>query len=167
MERHRVCTPGVHRELHRGVTSGLGTWPRRGAGENSRESLGCAGASSRSRSHPDEGDRAISCPRCRATPEAAASLLRDDGGLAPLGGDRDRVVAPVISRGPAPRGTGDREVDLLVAAITAAPDAPQRRDRKSCELFVSLMHLICFCRNVDLLGARLLRLTFTPSWCCS
>jgi hypothetical protein len=54
-----------------------------------------------------------------------------------------------------------------VAAVAAAPDAPQREDRKNCELFVFLMHLICFCRNVDLLGACLPRLTFTPSCYCS
>jgi hypothetical protein len=33
-------------------------------------------------------------------------------------------------------GAGDREIDLLVATAAAAPDAPQRRDKKtvSCRL---------------------------------
>jgi hypothetical protein len=55
---------------------------------------------------------------------------------APLGGDCDRVVAPVAARGSAPRGAGDQEVDLLVAAGAATPDAPQHVDRKICKLFV-------------------------------
>jgi hypothetical protein len=46
----------------------------------------------------------------------------------PLDGDRDRAVAPVATRGPAPRGAGNREVGLLVAAVAAAPNASQRGD---------------------------------------
>jgi hypothetical protein len=133
--------------------------PRRSRRKSSR-TTGRAGASLRSQSHHSGSDRAISRPRCRATPEAAASPLRDDGRPGPLGGDRDRSVAPVVSRGPALRGAGNREVDLLMAAVEAAP---QHGDRKSCELFIFSMHLICFCRDVDLLGACLPRLTFTPS----
>jgi hypothetical protein len=94
--------------------------------------MGTAGASPRSRSHLGRSDRAVSCLRSRV-----ASPLRDDDQPAPLDGDRDRVVAPVTARGPAPRGTGDREVDLLVAAVMAALDAPQSRDRKNCELLSS------------------------------
>jgi hypothetical protein len=62
----------------------------------------------------------------------------------PLDGDRDRAAAPVAARGPAPRGAGDREVDLLVAAVAAAPDAPQRRDRKNCELKFPRCALLAF-----------------------
>jgi hypothetical protein len=83
------------------------------------------------------GNWAVSCPRSRAAPEAAPSPLRDDGRLAPLDGDRDRAVALVAAQGLAPRGTGDWEVDLLMATVAATPDAPQRGDRKNCELFSS------------------------------
>jgi hypothetical protein len=55
---------------------------------------------------------------------------------APLGGDRDHTVTPVVGRGSAPCGAGDQEVDLLVAAVAAAPYAPQHGDRKICKLFV-------------------------------
>jgi hypothetical protein len=168
VERPRVCAPVVHRELHRGGAEELGGRPRQeGARQNPQAPLGRAGASPRSRSHPGGSDRAISRPRCRAAPEAAASPLRDDGRSAPLGGDRDRIITPIVSRGLASRGAGDREVDLLVAAVAAAPDAPQHGDRKSGELFVFSMHLICFGCNVHLLGAHLPRLTFTPSCRCS
>jgi hypothetical protein len=44
----------------------------------------------------------------------------------PLGGICDCAIAPVIPRGPAPRGAGDQEVVLFVAAGVNAPDAPQR-----------------------------------------
>jgi hypothetical protein len=66
----------------------------------------------------------------------ATSPLRDDGRPARLCGDRDRTVSPVAARGPAPCGAGDREVDVLVAAVSAAPDAPPRGDKKivSCYL---------------------------------
>jgi hypothetical protein len=141
--------------------------PLRSRRKSSRITGSCWGVSEEPESHPGGGDRAISRPRCCATPEAAASPLQDDGRPGPLGGDPDRAVAPDVSRGPAPRGAGDQEVDLLVAAVAAAPDDPQRGDRKSCELFVFSMHLICFCRNVDPLGARLPRLNFTPSCRCS
>jgi hypothetical protein len=40
----------------------------------------------------------------------------------PLDGDRDRAVPLVAARGPPPRGTGNREVNLLVATIAAAVD---------------------------------------------
>jgi hypothetical protein len=43
-----------------------------------------------------------------------------------------------------PCGAGDREVDLLVAAIAAAPDAPPRGDRKNCELLSSRCILFTF-----------------------
>jgi hypothetical protein len=51
----------------------------------------------------------------------------------PLGGDHDRAITPVAARGSASRGAGDREIDLLVAVVAAAPDAPQCEDRESCE----------------------------------
>jgi hypothetical protein len=54
----------------------------------------------------------------------------------PWVGTGDRTVAPVAARGSAPRDAGDREVVLLVAAVVAAPDAPQRGDTKICKLFV-------------------------------
>jgi hypothetical protein len=60
----------------------------------------------------------------RAAPEAAASSLRDDGRPGHLGGDRDHYVSSVVTRGLASCGVGDREVDLLVAAVVATPDAP-------------------------------------------
>jgi hypothetical protein len=117
------------------IAEELGRWPcQEGAGENPQAALGRVGVPSRSRSHPGGSDRAISRPRSRAASEAAASPLWDDGRQGPPGGDRDRVVAPVVSRGPASRGTGDREINLRVVAVATAPDAPQRGDRKSCEL---------------------------------
>jgi hypothetical protein len=63
---------------------------------------------------------------------------------APLGGDRDRVVAPIVARGPASSGAGDREIVLLVAVVAATPDAPQRGDREICKLFVFSSCCICF-----------------------
>jgi hypothetical protein len=106
-------------------------WPREdGAGGDSQGSLGSAGASPRSRSHLGGSDRAVSCPRSRAAPEAVASPLRDDGQPGPLDGNCDCAVAPVAAQGPVSCGVGNREVDILVAAVAAAPDAPQRRDRK-------------------------------------
>jgi hypothetical protein len=62
---------------------------------------------------------------------------------APVGGDCDRSEAPVAARGSAPCGAGDREAILLVVAVAAAPNAPQRGDRKICKLFV---FSICFIR---------------------
>jgi hypothetical protein len=58
-----------------------------------------------------------------------------------MGGDCDLSKAPVTARGSAPRGTDDQEVILFVAAVAAAPDAPQRRDEKICML---LVFSICF-----------------------
>jgi hypothetical protein len=109
---------------------------RRGAGEDAQASLDRAGAPPKRRSHPGRSDRAIPRPRCRAAPEAAASPLRHDNWQGPLGGDCDCTVAPVAARSSAPRGAGDREVVLLVAAVATAPNAPQRGDRKICKLFV-------------------------------
>jgi hypothetical protein len=134
-------SPGLHRRVAEEL---VGRPCEGGAGENPQESLGRAVASPRSRSHPGGSDRAVSRPRCHAAPEATASPLRDDGRSAPLDGDRDRAAAPVAARGPAPRGAGDREVDLLVAAVAAAPDAPQRRDRKNCELKFPRCALLAF-----------------------
>jgi hypothetical protein len=90
------------------------------------------------------GNWAVSCPRSRASPEAAPSPLRDDGRLGPLSGDRDRAIAPIAAQGLAPRGAGDWEVDLLVATVAATRDAPQRGDRKNCELFSSRCILFAF-----------------------
>jgi hypothetical protein len=121
----------------------LGGWPRQErAGEDAQAPLGRAGASPRCQSHPGGGDQAVPCSRSPAAPEAAASPLRDDGRSGPLGGDRDRTVAPVIPRGPASCGAGDREIDLLVAVIMATPDAPQRGDIKNCKLFIFLSCLV-------------------------
>jgi hypothetical protein len=53
-----------------------------------------------------------------------------------MGGDGDHAGASVTIRGSAPRGAGDRESDLLVAAVADAPDAPQCRDREICKLSV-------------------------------
>jgi hypothetical protein len=106
--------------------------------------LGRAGASPKRRSNSSISDRAMPCPRCRATPEVAASTLRYDGRSGPLGGDRDRVVAPIVARGPASSGAGDREIVLLVAVVAATPDAPQRGDREICKLFVFSSCCICF-----------------------
>jgi hypothetical protein len=84
----------VHWELHHRVTKKLDRWPcQEGAGENPQEPLGCAGASPRSWSHPGGSDQAISHPRCRATLEAAASPLRDDGRPPPWDGT---VTAPSL-----------------------------------------------------------------------
>jgi hypothetical protein len=69
---------------------------------------------------------------------------RDDSRSGPLDGDHDRVVAPVAAGGLAPRGTSGWEFDLLMAAVVAAPDAPQRGDRKSCELVSSRCILFAF-----------------------
>jgi hypothetical protein len=127
-------TPVVHRVLRREVVEELGGRPRQeGAGKDPQAPLGRAGAPPRSRSHLGGGDRAVPRPRGRAAPEVATWPLRDNGRQAPLGGNCDRAVAPVASRGPEPRGAGDREVDLLVAAVAAAPNAPQRGDRTICE----------------------------------
>jgi hypothetical protein len=41
-------------------------------------------------------------------------------------------------------GAGDREIDLLVAAVAATPDAPKHGDRKNCKLFVFSSGCICF-----------------------
>jgi hypothetical protein len=144
-ERPRVRVPGVHLELHHGVAEELVGWPREdGAGEDPQGSLDSVGVSPRSWSHLGGSDRAVSCPRSRAAPEAAASPLRDDSRPAPLDGYCDHTVAPVATRGPASHGAGDREVDLLVAAVAAALDAPQREDRKNCELLSSQCILFAF-----------------------
>jgi hypothetical protein len=74
----------------------------------------------------------------------AASPLRDDGRSGLLVGDRDNAAGRVAARGPAPRGAGDREVDLLVAAVAATPDAPKREDRKNCELMFPRYVLLAF-----------------------
>jgi hypothetical protein len=127
------CAPVVHRVLHHEVAEELGGRPRQGAGKDPQAPLGRAGAPPRSRSHPGGGNRAVPRSRSRAALEATTSPLRDDGRQGPLGGNCDRAVAPVVSRGPASRGAGEREVDLLVVAVAAAPNAPQRGDRKICE----------------------------------
>jgi hypothetical protein len=57
-------------------------------------------------------------------------------------------------------GAGDREVDLLVAAVAAAPDAPQRGNGKICELLSSRCFSCAFGCDVDLLEGLLLQLTF-------
>jgi hypothetical protein len=62
-----------------------------------------------------------------------------------MGGDGDRTGAPVAARGSAPRGAGDRESHILVAAVTDASDAPQRGDREICKLPIfsaSFIHLL-------------------------
>jgi hypothetical protein len=59
--------------------------------------LGGVVMSLRSRSHPSGSTRVVPCLRSRATPEAAALSLRDDGRPGPLGGDRDRTIAPVTT----------------------------------------------------------------------
>jgi hypothetical protein len=46
-----------------------------------------------------------------------------------MGWDGDRAEASIATRSLAPRGAGDRESDLLVAAVVDAPNAPQRGDR--------------------------------------
>jgi hypothetical protein len=101
-----------------------------GVGEDHQGSLGGAVTSPRSWGHPGGSARAIPRPRSRAAPEATASSLRDDGRPGPLDGDRDRTIPPVATQGSAPCGAGDREVDLLMVAVAAAPDAPQRGDKK-------------------------------------
>jgi hypothetical protein len=99
----------------------------------------------------------------------AASPLRDDGRPGPLDRDRDRSDPPVAARGPASCGAGDREVDLLVAAGAAVPDAPPRGDREICESLSSRCILLVtfFCREVDLLRDLLLWLTLLPSCRCT
>jgi hypothetical protein len=62
---------------------------------------------------------------------------------APLGGDCDRTGAPVATRSSAPRGASDREVDLFVAAVADASNAPQRGDRENCELFIFSASFVC------------------------
>jgi hypothetical protein len=57
-----------------------------------------------------------------------------------------------------PRGAGDAEVILFVAAVAAAPDAPQRGDGKICSCSSSRYVSLAFCCRVDLLGACLPRL---------
>jgi hypothetical protein len=59
-----------------------------------------------------------------------------------MGGDSDRAGASVATRGSAPRGVGDRKVDLLVAAVADASDAPQRGDREICKLSIFLASFI-------------------------
>jgi hypothetical protein len=93
-ERPPVHVPGVHREHHRGVAEELVGWPREeGAGEDPQGSLGCAGASPRSRSHLSGSNQAVSCPRSCAGPEVVASPLRDDDRSAPWEGT---VTAPSL-----------------------------------------------------------------------
>jgi hypothetical protein len=50
------------------------------------------------------------------------------------------------------RGAGDREVDLLVAAIVDAFDAPQRGDRETCKLSIFSASFIRPLSWKDLLG---------------
>jgi hypothetical protein len=122
--------------------------------------LGGAATSPRSRDHLGGSARAIPRLRSRAAPEADASSLRDDGRSGPLNGDRDQTVPPVAARGPAPCGAGNREVDLLVAAVLVDPHAPQRGDKKNCELLSSRCFSCAFGCDVDLLRGLLLLLTF-------
>jgi hypothetical protein len=129
------------------------------AGEDAQAPLARAGASPRCQSHHGRSDR--------AAPEVATSALRDDGRSGPLGGDRDRAVAPITPRGPVSRGTGDRDIDLLVAAVAATPDAPQHGDRKFVSCSSSRRVLFAFCRGVNPLGVCLPRLTFALSCCRS
>jgi hypothetical protein len=83
--------------------------------------IGPAGASAKCRNHSGISDRAVPCPRSRAAPEVPASPLRYDGQQSPW-------VGTVT--------TGDREIDLLVAAVADASDAPQHGDREICKLSV-------------------------------
>jgi hypothetical protein len=68
-----------------------------------------------------------------------------------MGRDGDHAGASVTVQGSAPRGASDRESDLLVAAITDAPDAPQRGDREVCKLSVFSASSICLLSWEDLL----------------
>jgi hypothetical protein len=76
LRQHRVRTPGVHRELHRGVAEEPVRRPGEdGAGEDPQGSLGGAAMSPRSRGNPGGSARAIPRSRSRAASEAAASPL--------------------------------------------------------------------------------------------
>jgi hypothetical protein len=125
--------------------------PRR-VGEDAQVSLGRARASSERRDHLGGGGRAISRPRSRAAPEAAAPALRHDCRQGPMGLDDDRAGASVTTRGSVPRGPGDRESDLLVAAVADAPDAPQHGDKEICKLSISSASFIRPLSWEDLLG---------------
>jgi hypothetical protein len=61
-----------------------------------------------------------------------------------VGGDGDCAGASVATRGSTPRGAGDRESDLLVAAVMDAFDAPQRVNTEICKLSVFLASFIRF-----------------------
>jgi hypothetical protein len=72
-----------------------------------------------------------------------------------MGRDGDRAGASVATRSSAPRGTGDRESDLLVAAVADAPDAPQCGDKEICNLSVFSASFTCLLSWEDLLGSDL------------
>jgi hypothetical protein len=126
-ERPRVCAVGVHRKLHRTVAVELD--PRSLTGESrrrsSRSTRRCWGWG-----HLGDCHWAVSRPRSRAALETAAPSPRDDGRMSPLDGDCDCAGLPIAERNPASCGTGDRDVDLYMAADMTAPDAPQPGDRE-------------------------------------
>jgi hypothetical protein len=74
-----------------------------------------------------------------------------------MGGDGDRAEPSVATQGSAPRGVGDRESDLLVAAIADAHNAPQHGDREICKLSVFSASFIRPLSWDDLLGFDLMR----------
>jgi hypothetical protein len=69
-----------------------------------------------------------------------------------MGGVGDRAGASVATRGSVPRGTGDWEVDLLVAVVAEASDAPQHGDKETCKLSIFLASFILPLLWKDLLG---------------
>jgi hypothetical protein len=69
-----------------------------------------------------------------------------------MGQDGDHAGASVTARGSAPHGAGNRQSDLLVAAVVDAPDAPQRGDKEICKLSVFSASLIRLLSWEDLFG---------------
>jgi hypothetical protein len=67
----------------------------------------------------------VSRPGGGTASKTAAAPLRDDGRQGPLGRDLDPARAPITGGDPAPRGTSNREVNLLVATSAASSNAPQ------------------------------------------